>query len=150
MAFTHANTIVAGPTSAGTLQQGTHTVLSANKYVDGIAIGRFARIDATVGLTSFDGSATPKVAGVVLRDLGATLDTATYSKPITETVEYARVGMVVVEAVAGQTATIFDDIHINNVAGAEAGKARSDGTGVAANAEFIKLVATDVWLIRLK
>lgn len=150
MSFSGVGDIRAEETNPGVVYKGASTILAANKYTDGLVIGRFARIASDGDLEVLDGSANPLIAGVVLRDLRGTLDADTYSKPLTQTVDYARQGLVTVAAVAGQTADLFDAIRVDNTAGADIGKARSDATGVLANAEFIKVVATNVWLIRLK
>lgn len=125
--------------------------LTADTFEDGLVVGRFAKLDSG-SLDNMDGSASPVVAGVVLRQAanpvedGETVDADLYKQ-----VEYKRSGPVTVDVVSGNTPAAFGTVFVNNVAGADAGKATTtdDGTTEPTNAEWIEEVATDVWLIRL-
>ena len=79
---------------------------------------------------------------------GEAYDTSLYTK-----VDYQREGLVSVQAVTGQTPSLFDAIYVENQTPADYGKATTTSAGNAdANAEFIKVLdgTNDVWQIRLK
>lgn len=132
---------------------GQGIVLSDNTFENGLIVGRFAKVDAG-SIDNLDASATPVLAGVVLRDIvmpvedGEAYDSSLYTK-----VDYQREGIVTVQAVTGQTPTLFQAIYAENQTPADYGKATTTSAGNAdANAEFIKIVdgTNDVWQIRLK
>lgn len=126
-----------------------HTILTALTFENNLKVGRFAKLD-TGSLDNLDGSATPVIAGVVLRDVarpvedGGVIDNTLYSQA-----EYAREGLVTVDVKTGETPAQFDLVYISNAGDANDGLATATGTDLAVNAEFIKEVQTDVWLISL-
>ena len=128
-------------------------VLASTTFENGLNVGRFAKIDSG-SLDNLDASATPNIAGVVLRDVAMPVeDGSSYDNTLYKMVEYQREGLVTVQAVTGQTPTIFGAIYAENQTGADYGKATTTSAGnVDANAEFIKVVdsANDIWQIRLK
>lgn len=125
----------------------THLILSATSFEDGLKVGRFAKLD-TGRLDNFDGSATPVIAGVVLRNVAnpvedlATIDSALFSQ-----VEYQRQGLVTVDVKTGETPAKFGRVYISNAGDANDGLATATNTDVDANAEFIEEVQAGVWLI---
>lgn len=125
-------------------------VLSATTFEDGLLVGRFAKLD-TGSIDNVDGSATPTLAGVVLRNAaspvedGAAIDGSLYSQ-----VEYQRQGLVTVDVKTGETPAQFGAVYVSNAGDADDGLATATGTDEATTAEFIEEVATDVWLIRIK
>jgi len=132
---------------------GQGIVLADSAFENGLVAGRFAKVD-TASIDNIDSSATPVIAGVVLRDPvmpvedGEAYDVALYTQ-----VEYQRHGLVTVQAVSGQTPALFAAIYAENQTPADYGKATTTSSGNAdANAEFIQLVdgTLDVWQIRLK
>lgn len=123
------------------------TILSAVTFEDGLKTGRFAKLD-TGSIDNFDGSATPVVAGVVLRDIpgpveaDGTIDADTATK-----IEYIRQGLVTVDVKTGETPALFDRVYISNDGDANDGLATATNTDIDANAEFIMEVSSGVWLI---
>ena len=132
---------------------GQGIVLSDNNFENGLIAGRFAKID-NGSIDNLDASATPVLAGVVIRDIAMPIeDGEAYSDDLYTKVDYQREGLITVQAVSGQTPAAFAAIHAENQTPADYGKATTTSGGNAdANAEFIKLVdgANDVWQIRLK
>lgn len=124
-----------------------HAIFAATDFEDGLRVGRFAKWD-TNRLDNFDGSATPVIAGVVLRNVAnpvedlATIDATLYSQ-----VEYMRQGLVTVRVKAGETPAKFGRVYISNAGDANDGMATATNTDVDANAEFVEEVQTGVWLI---
>jgi hypothetical protein len=132
---------------------GQGIVLADATFENGLIAGRFAKADAG-SIDNLDSSATPVIAGVVLRDpTMAVEDGEAYDSSLYTQVEYQREGLITVQAVTGQTPALFEAIYAENQTPADYGKATLTASGNAdANAEFIKLVdgALDVWQIRLK
>lgn len=124
-----------------------HAILTATTFEDGLKVGRFAKLD-TASIDNFDGSATPLVAGVVQRNIpdavenDGVLDADTNTK-----IQYIRQGFVSVDVKTGETPTQFERVFISNDGDANDGLATADNSDVDANAEFIKELKTDVWLI---
>jgi len=124
-----------------------HAIFTATTFQNGLRVGRFAKLD-TGSLDNFDGSATPVVAGVVLRNVAnpvedlATIDNTLYSQ-----VEYMRQGLVTVDVKTGEIPTRFGRVYISNAGDANDGLATATNTDVPANAEFIEEVQSGVWLI---
>lgn len=152
MSFSSQITVDQARTGAGELGDAPAVVLTANTFENKLPVGVFAKLEAG-SLDRLDSSADPVIAGVVLRSLGMPLDTehSTYDSSLISSVEYVRQGLVQVHVVAGQTPTQFGTVTVLNVAGPNAGEgyALADGTGVAVDAEFIREVSTNVWLIRI-
>lgn len=126
--------------------------LSADVFEDGLVIGRFAKLD-TGSLDNIDASVAPVIAGVVLRNTASAVeDGNTITDANANIVEYRREGIVTVDVVSADSPAQFGIVYVKNAAGADAGKATTvnDATTVAADAEFLHEVQTDVWAIRLK
>jgi hypothetical protein len=130
----------------------TNIVLAARTFEDSLKVGRFAKLD-TGSLDNIDGSVTPVLAGVVLRNAanpvedGAVIDADLYDQ-----VEYQRQGLVSVDVAAAATPAQFGTVFVSNQGDANDGLALSAAAAgdVTADAEFIEELATNVWLIRLK
>lgn len=152
MAFPSAFTTDPIQVGAGELWGRNNIVLTARAFEDGLVIGRFAKLDAG-SLDNVDSSATPVIAGVVLRNAANPIeDGSTIDGDLYKQCEYLRQGLVTVDVVAADTPAQFGAVFVSNTAGADAGKATTvDGEAtVAANAEFIEEVKPNVWLVRLK
>lgn len=136
-----------GAVGAGERVGDLHTILSAVTFEDGLKVGRFAKL-ASGSIDNLDGSATPVLAGVVLRNVanaeenGGTVDASLYHQ-----IEYVRQGLVTVEVKTGETPTRFGKVHVSNAGDANDGMATATNTDIVANAEFIEEVRTGVWLI---
>lgn len=156
MAFTSGFSKEIGKVGAGEVQNiKSSTILTASAFEDDLVAGRFAKWD-TNSLDNMDKSATPNVAGVVVRSPTLTVESGgKYKKDLFEHVNYVREGLVTVEAKSGESPKKFQKIYAYNGASnsdADLGKATVATTdAVETNAEFIDLGRDDtVWLIRLK
>lgn len=126
-------------------------ILSSEVFEDGLNIGRFAKLD-TGSIDNLDASATPVIAGVVIRNVTNPIeDGDTYKIANTIAVEYVRAGIVTVEVKTGETPAKFGAVYAHNLADADAGKAVTTATNaVTTTGEFISEISPNVWTIRLK
>lgn len=149
MAF--ATEYLADPSKVGSGERyaQNQTVLTARTFENGLKIGLFAKLDAG-SIDNMDGSATPTIAGVVLRNPAAPVEAnGTVDGDVYSQWEYCREGLVTVEVKAGENPVQFGDVFASNAGDADDGKAIT-AAGIATNAEFIEEVKANVWLIRLK
>lgn len=136
-----------GAVGAGERVGKLHTILSAIAFENGLKVGRFAKL-ASGSIDNLDGSATPVIAGVILRNVanaeedGGTIDSALFHQ-----IEYARQGLVTVEVKSGETPTRFGRVYASNAGDANDGMATATNTDVETNAEFIEEIRTGVWLV---
>lgn len=123
-------------------------ILTATEFEDGLVTGRFAKLD-TGSIDNFDGSATPEVAGIVLRDVTLPIeDGATVSGDLYQQVEYARKGLFSVEVKDGEDPALFGQVYVSNAGDADDGKATATNTDEeAVGWEFIEEVKPGVWLV---
>ena len=123
--------------------------LSSTVFENGLIIGRFAKLD-TGSIDLMDGSATPSIAGVVLRSVsgdleaGEAVDNTVYGQ-----IDYIRSGLCTVAVKTGETPAVLGRVYVSNAGDANDGLATATNTDVAVNAEFIMEIKTDVWLIYL-
>lgn len=123
------------------------TILSTTTFEDRLIPGRFAKLD-TGSIDNFDGSATPAIAGVVMRDIpGAVENDGVLDTDTTTAINYVRAGLVTVDVKAGETPVQFGRVYVSNAGDANDGKATATNTDVAVNAEFIEEINTNVWMI---
>jgi hypothetical protein len=122
--------------------------LSATTFEDGLIAGRFAKMD-TGRLDNFDGSATPVVAGVVIRDPATPIDDAgAIDATLFDHADYMRKGAITVDVKDGETPSMFGAVYVSNAGDADDGKATATNTDVASGGwEFIKEIKPGVWLI---
>jgi hypothetical protein len=124
-----------------------NTILSTDSFEDSLRIGRFAKWD-TSRLDNMDGSVTPVIAGVVLRNVANPVeDAAVVDAGLQTNVEYIRSGLVSVRVKAGETPARFGKVYASNAGDANDGMATATNTDVVTNAEFIEEIQTGVWLI---
>lgn len=124
-------------------------VLTATTFEDSLKIGRFAKLD-TGSIDNFDGSATPVVAGVVLRNVANPVeDDSVIDSDLYSQVEYIRQGLVTVQVKTGETPAQFGTVYISNAGDANDGLATATGTDIFGSAEFIEEVDTNIWLINI-
>ena len=129
--------------SSGELSGVNNTVLSATAFEDGLKIGRFAKLDAG-SIDNLDGSATPVIAGVVLRNVASAIeDGAVITAANNRQIDYLRAGLCTVDVRAGQTPVMFGAVS----ADATTGEAITVG-GESTSFEFIKEIKAGVWLVR--
>ena len=114
-----------------------------------LQVGRFAQ-DISGTIQQMDATATPNVVGVVMRVVtNAVEDSGTLDPTLLDHANYCRMGLVTVNVKSGESAPdIFDAVQAYNVADGDQGLAVASG-GVATNAEFVKDLGGDVWLVRL-
>lgn len=125
-------------------------ILTSRDFEDGLKVGRFAKLD-TGSIDNMDGSSTPTIAGVVLRNVAnATEDALTVDSDLYSQAEYAREGMVTVAVKDGETPTQFGIVYASNAGDADDGLATATDTDIETAAEFIEEVQSGIWLIRLK
>lgn len=136
--------------SAGELLGTENTVLTANKFEDGLLVGRFAKLD-TGSIDNIDASATPTIAGVVLRNVAASVEEGgAVDASLHLQWQYIRHGIVTVDVVAADSPVQFGSVYVENQTPVEYGKATTVSAGnVDANAEFLHEVQAGVWAIRL-
>lgn len=127
-------------------------VLGHREYEDGLKIGRFAKVDAG-SLDNMDSSATPVIAGVVIRtpttavEADGTID----AELTTGSVSYMQNGFVTVEVKTGQTPAYKGTVYASNAGDANDGTAQTSASGgVDTGAIFIEEIKSGVWLIEQK
>jgi hypothetical protein len=129
----------------------TNIILSAARGDwSGINVGRYAQVKAGI-IEDMDGTATPTIAGVVLRlAANAVEDGSVLDSNLFDHMEYLRQGLVTVDVKAGETApSLFGAVQASNAGDANDGLAVATG-GIDTNSEFLRVVAPNVWLVRLK
>jgi len=147
MAFTEAYSSDIANVGAGERYGAGNVELNTTVFEDGIVVGRFAKLE-TGSIDKLDGSATPTIAGVVIRNVASDLeDGDTVDSDIYSQIDYVHSGLVTVAVKTGETPTLLERVYVSNDGGANDGLATATNTDVAVNAEFIKEMKTDVWLI---
>ena len=127
-------------------------ILGHRSYEDGLKVGRFAKVDSG-RLDNMDGSATPVIAGVVIRTPTTSVEAdGTIDADLTTgSVSYMQSGFVTVEVKAGQTPTYKGTVYASNAGDANDGTAQTGATnGVDTGAIFIEEIQSGVWLIEQK
>ena len=121
-------------------------------FEDGLVMGRFAKYD-TGSVDNLDGSATPKIAGIVARLIGGEQGITTYRKTgtLVDTVaEIMTTGFATVDVVSGNTPARYGIAYAVNASGsgADFGKATTTSTNnVDSGYVFWEQVDTNVWLV---
>lgn len=133
---------------AGEMLSDSKITLAFTEFEDLLKIGRFAKVDAG-SLDNLDSSATPVIAGVVMRNVANSVESdSVFKQSLNSFVNVARSGLVTVEVKTGETPTVFGAVFASNAGDADDGKALT-AAGEATNAEFVEEIQTDVWSIRL-
>lgn len=130
----------------------SNRVLGHRSYEDGLKVGRFAKVDSG-SLDNMDGSATPVLAGVVLRTPTTSVEAdGTIDADLTTgSVSYMQSGLVTVEVKTGQTPAYKGTVYASNAGDANDGTAQTTATdAVDTGAVFIEEIQTGVWLIEQK
>jgi len=135
---------------AGERSGSTQTILTTTVFQNLLKIGVFAQLKAG-SIANMDGTATPTIAGVVLRNVSAPIESGgVVDNTIYQQVEYMRQGLVTVQVMAGVVPVQFQPVYASNVL-ATGGQATNIATGnIATGAEFINEIKPGVWLVRLK
>jgi hypothetical protein len=116
--------------------------ITTDKFDPTILTGKFASYDAGILKTGIAGT----LAGVICRDIAGSIDVDTIDAvhERTVTVKFVRSGVITVDVLTGNTPEFGGKVYTDTD-----GKATTDDQKTATNAEFIREVKTDVWLIRL-
>lgn len=149
MAFNSARTDDIQPVGSGERIGDSHIILTATTFEDGLNVGRFAKLDSG-SLDNVDSSASPVIAGVVLRHVSRSVESGgTVDASLQTNVEYGRWGLFTVDVVDGDTPSRFGQVYVHNLDDADAGKATTTDSAdtESVNAEFIHEVQSGVWLI---
>lgn len=126
-----------------------YSVEGASTFEDQLKIGRFAKM-ASGSLDNMDGSASPVIAGVVLRPVSNTYeDSAVVDTDIHNLAEFCRKGTVLVAAKAGESPTWGDPVFASNAGDANDGLATVTNTDVATGARYLETVDTNLWRVEL-
>lgn len=125
-------------------------IIGWDTFEDGLKYGRFAKLD-TGSVDNMDGSSTPVIAGVPLRNIGEALESGeTLTSTYTKSINLARMGLVTVAVKAGETPTFNGVVYASNAGDANDGMAVTTITNaVATNARFIREIKSGVWLVEL-
>lgn len=137
---------------AGEQKGNRNIVLDYQSFEDGLKVGRFAKVD-TGRLDNLDGSATPIIAGVVLRVPTLTIENGETieAKNHVGSVSYVEHGLVTVDVKIGETPAYKGTVYASNAGDANDGLAQAVATnGVDTGAVFIEEVKAGVWLISQK
>jgi len=127
----------------------TNIILAQTTFEDQLVVGRFAKLE-TGSIDNMDGSETPVIAGVVLRNVSSPVeDTDAIDSALYSTVNIMRQGLITVDVKTGETPALFDRVYVSNAGDANDGLATATNTDevVNVNAEFIEEVKTGVWLV---
>ena len=147
MAFTTGYLDDPNRVGAGERYGSNQIVLSYTSFEDGLRVGRFAKLD-NGRLDNMDGSSTPVVAGVVLRNVASPVeDAATVDSDLYSQVEAMYDGLVTVSVKSGDTPSRFGLVYASNAGDANDGLATTDNTQAPTGARFIQEVQPGVWLI---
>ena len=124
-------------------------------FEDGLKIGRFAKYD-TGSLDNMDASATPKIAGVVKRNLTGSLARTTYNNvgtDIDDVAELCNFGYVTVEIKDGITPVRYEAVYAENKTAGDYGEATNilDTSNILVpGATFHRATnKANVWVIKL-
>ena len=123
--------------------------LAFTTFEDGLFVGRFAKLD-TGSVDNLDASGTPNIAGIVARnDANAVEDGFTINSALQSQISARREGLMSVDVKSGESAPVLGaQVQARNIADADAGLAVASG-GVDTTAEFVEVITTNVWLVRL-
>lgn len=136
---------------AGEIRGEANILVAMTNFEDQLVFGRFAKLD-TGRIDNMDGSSTPTIAGVVVRDLSNPVEDAlAFATAHTKKIDLNMVGLVTVEAIAGESPTFKAPIYARNSGASDMGKASVSSTnGVLTDAVFIEKVTDTVWLVLAK
>lgn len=125
-----------------------HIIDSYNEFGIEIRAGVFARSDGDK-LRRLDGTELPKVAGIVRRKVGKSIESnQVYDSAIDSLVNVAEFGLVSVDAVIGLDPAKNDPIYAENSTEINYGKATtSDSLGVPTGAVFKYKLNDSTWVV---
>lgn len=140
---------------AGEIQnRSASIILSQTSFASDLTAGLFVRWDGDT-LQRVDGTATPSLVGVAVRDLGAAFNAQLYPELAPSYTEHLYQGAITVTVKAGEEPEMFGAVYVSNEGDEDDGKATSTDTDVASTAIFLQekkpVTATEdgVWLVLL-
>lgn len=143
------------PVGPGELVGTDHQVIAFDQFENGLKEGHFAKVNSGA-LENVDGSSSPVIAGVVRRKIEGPIEhdnQINSDRNLHLVAESIRGGLATVQAVSGQTPSMFDTVFVSNAGDADDGKATltDDTSTVAGHAEFVRVEddANDIWLVNL-
>ena len=117
-------------------------------FQNSIAEGRFVKLD-TGSIDALDNSATPLIAGVLLRNISGAIESNGLTDTTYQTsVQVIEDGYVTIDIQASAVPTALS--QVNSVA--DSGKVTQDSAfadAIAVDAYFVREVKTGVWLIKI-
>lgn len=136
---------------SGEIRGTVNTLISQTVFENGLNFGRFLKVD-TGSIDMLDGSATPVIAGVGVRDVTNPIgDALTYNTTNTRKIDVCMMGLITVDALAGESPTFKAPIYAKNAGAGDFGKASvSATTAILTDAVFIEKITDTVWLVLLK
>jgi len=122
-------------------------------FEDGLVQGRFCKYD-TGSVDNLDGSATPTLAGVSVRDITQATAANTYDSTRTpagdDVAMVCNFGYVTIDVTDAATPAKYGQVYCVNAATADAGKATNDsGQLEVPGAIFWEEKADNVWVVRV-
>lgn len=152
MAFTSAVSVLQNVDGGELLTTSPYGVTAYTSYQDNLNVGRIAQMKAGV-VSNLDATATPDLVGVVLRQIGSSLEDGTALSGVSS-VDVCDFGRATVYTATGAVPTAGSAVYVINAVGDDAGKVTQDSgaTGAVAvtDAVFYKEVKSGVWTITLK
>jgi hypothetical protein len=130
-----------------------NTIMAFETFEDGLVQGRFCKYD-TGSVDNLDGSATPTLAGVTVRDITQATAANTYDSTRTpagdDVAMVCNFGYVTVDVTDAATPAKYGQVYAVNAATADAGKATNDsGQLEVQGAIFWEEKDTNVWTVRV-
>jgi hypothetical protein len=129
-----------------------NAVMAFELFENGLIEGRFCKF-AAGQIDNLDGSATPRLAGVVRRKLTGEIGSGVYSttgEGIDQVAEVCNFGFVTVTVTSAATPVKYDQVYTINADTADRGKATDDsGALIVPGAIFWEEKAANVWLVRV-
>ena len=120
-------------------------------FENGIVEGRFVKLDAG-SIDALDNSATPVIAGVLLRDLTGAIESNGLTDVTYQTsVQVIEDGYVTIDIQAAAVPTALSQVYLVNSV-ADSGKVTQNSAftdAIAVDAYFVREVKTGVWLIKI-
>ena len=138
------------------IQTSPYNVDSFDKFEDGLAIGKFAKLD-TGSVDNLDGSATPLLIGVPVRKVNKALESNTYDSTGTVVDKNANIcnfGRITVEATSVAVPTVGAQVYvINGAANADNGRVTQNAGEtdalIVTGAIFKEEKQTGVWVVTI-
>ena len=130
-----------------------NVIQAFDTFEDGLVQGRFCKYD-TGSVDNLDGSATPTLAGVVVRDITQATGSNTYDSTRTpagdDVAMVCNFGYITVDVTDAATPAKYGQVYTVNAATADAGKATNDsGQLEVPGAIFWEEKDTNVWVVRV-